>query len=292
VFKLFRLGLAALLSAHVFVTPACTVNDRSGRTPGQTISPADNGRLARGGSITVGVTTDLPGWGQLTVGENFRSGFDIDMMNWLASRINFKPNYVDLTLAERDAALQGEPEERQAHMVAAVFSITDERRKRITFAGPYMITRQGIMVRTGDSRINAISDLEGASVCTGAGTTSLEQLNRSGIDMNIIDEPSLNACVKRLNNNSVDAVSTDQLILAGLAQTDPENLHVIPDLNFGAQERYGIGLPLGDVEDCKILVKELQIFINQGYWAQFFKLRFPGLQPDQYQPKAFNLDQC
>ncbi|MCP2363469.1 glutamate transport system substrate-binding protein [Nonomuraea thailandensis] len=239
------------------------------------------------------MTTDLPGWGQLDVGDNSRSGFDIEMMNWLASQVGFKPNYVDVTLSERETALAGGPEERRVHIVAAAYSMTDSRRKNVTFVGPYMITRQGIMVREGDSRIKTVSDLKGKTVCTGTGTTSLEQLKSSGVDMTIIDEPGLNACAQRLlDGETIDAVSTDQLILAGMAQTAPERLHVIPDLTFGGQERYGLGLPLGDVEDCKILTEELQNFMNKGYWAQFFKLRFPELDPDEHKPNAFELDRC
>ncbi|WP_176993816.1 transporter substrate-binding domain-containing protein [Nonomuraea jiangxiensis] len=239
------------------------------------------------------MTTDLPGWSALTIGENSRSGFDIDLVKWLASRLDFTPNYVDLTLAQRESALRGGADERKAHLVAAVFSITDERRKRVMFAGPYMVTRQGFMVRKGDTRINAMADLKGKTVCTGAGTTSLKQLKDSGIKMNVTDEQGMNACVARLlEGKSVDAVSTDQLMLAGLAQTDPERLEVLPDLTFGAQERYGLGLPLGDVADCEIVTKELQDFINQGYWSQFFRQRFPGLEPDPYQPDPFNLNAC
>ncbi|MFI7641406.1 hypothetical protein [Nonomuraea sp. NPDC049400] len=95
--------------------------------------------------------------------------------------------------------------------------------------------------------------------------------------MNITKEQGLNACVTRLLvGKSVDAVSTDQLLLAGLAKTAAEKLHVVPNLTFGAQERYGIGLPLGDVEDCEILRTTLQDFVNSGDWAQFFQQRFPG----------------
>lgn len=294
---LSKLGLAGLCFAYACVTSSCSATYPPGADPERVarpaISPVDNGRLKRGGTITVGVTTDLPGWGQLNVGDNSRTGFDIEMMNWLASQIGFKPNYVDVTLRERESALAGGPEERRVHIVAAAFSITDNRRKNVTFVGPYMITRQGIMVREGDSRIKTVSDLEGKTVCTGTGTTSLEQLKRSGVDMTIVDEPGLNACVQRLlDGKSVDAVSTDQLILAGMEQTASDRLHVIPDLTFGGQERYGLGIPLGDVEDCKLLTKELQNFMNKGYWAQFFKLRFPKLDFDQHKPNAFELDRC
>lgn len=108
-------------------------------------------RAPFGQNVNIGVATDMPGLGSLTPGSDQRTGFDIDLADWLGQHADpqFDPNFVDLTIDKRSDALRT----GKARLVIEVFSITDERRKSIGFAGPYLITRQGVMVRAGDNSI-------------------------------------------------------------------------------------------------------------------------------------------
>src|SRR6266542_6455045 len=89
----------------------------------------------------------------------------------------FTPVPVPTAISDRINALK----DGRVKLVVNVFSITDARRKSIRFAGPYLITKQGVMVRAGDDRIQSVAQLEGKTVCTLAGSTSLDQLNNGSL---------------------------------------------------------------------------------------------------------------
>lgn len=159
------------------------------------------------------------------------------------------------------------------------FSITDERRKSIRFAGPYLITKQGVMTRAGDAPIENTEQLRGKTVCTLTGSTSLEN--------------AIQGCVNELLAGRVDAVSTDQLILYGFVRQNPTRLSVVPSMKFGADERYGIGMPHDDVALGEELTTQLKSFVVDGYWDDFFKSNFGDLGPTgDYKPDVDRFDRC
>jgi glutamate transport system substrate-binding protein len=248
--------------------------------------------FGRPGGVNVGVITDGPGLAELKPGSNEREGFDVDLYRWLGNHVppTFTPIPVDLTLDERVNSLRA----GKVQLVVATFSITDERRQSIGFAGPYLITHQGIMVRAGDTRVHNVRDLVGMTVCTLSGSTSLTQLNEGPMQHQVIlaVENSYNACVGRLLSGQVDAVSTDQIVLDGLAAEDPKHLSVVRELTFGAEERYGIGLPYGDTAACKTMTAKLREFIISGSWDQFFTKHFPKVDHESYKPDPYSLDPC
>jgi glutamate transport system substrate-binding protein len=281
--------VGAVFLAACLVLTACETNgvviDRS------TTSAAPN-IFSRPGGVNVGTVTDGPGFGELKPGSNKREGFDVDLYRWLGNHVSptFIPIPVDLTLDERVNALR----DGRVQLVVATFSITDERRKSIGFAGPYMITHQGMMVRMGDTRIRNTKSLTGMTICTLSGSTSLMQLNEGLLKNQIIltVEKAYNICVDRLLSGQVDAVSTDQIVLDGLAANDPTHLSVVKELTFGTEERYGIGLPHGDIETCQAMTAKIREFITSGSWDQFFSEHFPNVDHGPYKPDPYNLDSC
>ncbi|MGH3917380.1 MAG: transporter substrate-binding domain-containing protein [Pseudonocardiaceae bacterium] len=248
--------------------------------------------FSRAGGVNVGVVTDAPGFEELEPGANIREGFDVDLYRWLGNQVppTFTPIPVDLTIDERVNALR----DGRVQLVVATFSITDERRESIGFAGPYMLTHQGVMVRTGDTRIQSANDLTGMTVCTLSGSTSLSQLNEGVLKNQILltVEKSYNQCVERLLGGQVDAISTDQIVLDGLAAADPTRLSVVDGFTFGAEERYGIGLPHGDAAACEVMTAKIRDFLISGSWDQFFDKHFPGVDHASYKPDPYNLDSC
>lgn len=242
--------------------------------------------------VNVGTFTDLPGFAQLTPGTNSRGGFDVDLHEWLGNHVppTFIPVPVDLTVDQRIRAL----EEGTVQLVVATFSITDERRKSVGFAGPYMISYQGVMVRNGDDRIQTIDDLAGKTVCVLSLSTGLSQLKNGALkdQINITEVTGHKQCTDLLASRQVDAISTDSIVLEGLAHADPTNLSVVKNLTFGAQERYGIGLPHGDIATCETMTAKLREFITSGSWNTFFDLYFPNLPPEPYKPDPYKLDPC
>ncbi|MEU7002978.1 transporter substrate-binding domain-containing protein [Nonomuraea sp. NPDC046570] len=230
------------------------------------------------GIVHVGVVSDHPGWSTLEVGSEQRNGFDIALITWLKSGLKIHHEYTGLSLGERESALVG----KRVQMVVATFSMTDLRKKRIDFAGPYMVTYQGAMVRAGDDRIKTENDLVagGRHVCVVERTTSYDALlPHRGPKLRLTVVSAQKQCVERLLAGQVDAMSTDQLVLYGFAEAD-KRLRVIPDLTFGFAEQYGIGLPDNDRADCEILREKLQEFLDTSTWDLFFRQHFRNVPPD------------
>jgi glutamate transport system substrate-binding protein len=265
-------------------------------TPVSSASPAASSaapKKPQTPNLNVGVLSDLPGLGLFDPASTTRSGFDVDLYRWLGnSEPKFTPVPVDLTIPDRLDALR----EKRVQLVVAAFSITDDRRKQIGFAGPYLITHQGIMVRTGDKRIQAVSDLAGKVVCAQKGSTSLAQLNNTGFkgQMTITEMDGSQQCIDSLMHRQVDAVSTDQLILYGFAKKyGADVLSVVPGLTFGAKEEYGIGLPHGDKAMCDEFTRKIRDFIINGLWDGFFRSNFgASLTPSDYKPDPYRLNRC
>lgn len=276
-----RRFLRVLLTATLILT-GCGLSTKPGPTP----TPSDAAPKPR--RIVIGMVTDLPGMSLFDPVSVKWSGFDADLVNWLADEpAQFVTAAVPLEVAEREYALQG----NRVDIVVASYSITDGRRGSISFAGPYLLTRQGVMVRHGDNRIKDLADLTHQEVCTTKGSTSSEQLKGRQVDLT--EEVGTQKCVDRLLDGQVDAVSIDQLILYGFAQKYPGKVSVIPHLTFGKQEEYGIGLPRGDMKMCEEMTQKIRRLIVEGDWDNHFRNNFgANLDRNAFKPKPDKLDPC
>lgn len=221
-----------------------------------------------GEPIHVAVKYDQPGTG-LNRGEKY-SGFDIMLANYIAKTLGgVTPSFTNVGSLNREVMLQS----NTVQLVIATYSITPDRQEKVDFAGPYMTTNQGFLVRQSDAGWTR-QDLTGKRVCTWGGTTSWAELQRdSGINPHQRTDAS--ECVHELENGLTDAVSTDQLILYGLTQEHP-NLTVIPELTLGATNYYGIGIRKGNHDDCIKIRDALKGYITSSQWKVDFKQELPA----------------
>ena len=203
-------------------------------------------------SLTVGVKYDQPGLGLEGEDGEF-TGFDVDVALYIAEKLGVAAEdveFVGLVSSEREEKLiSGEVD-----MVLATYSITPARKTEVTFGGPYYVAKQDLLVRADATDIRSVRDLEGRSVCQGEGSNSARRITEGlGIDVQQMDAPSYSACIDRLREGDVDAVSTDDLILAGFLAEDPSAFRFVN--NPFTDEKYGVGLPYGDVRACEAVNK-------------------------------------
>ena len=240
--------------------------------------------------VNVGSAPSSPGLG---TGDQagVRSGFDSDLTNWLGGQLGFTPVPVTVLAENREFDLQ----RGRVSLVIATYSITDKRREKVGFVGPYMLTQQGIMVRSADrGSYNSIADLHPRTVCTTAGSTSEKQLKEAlGFAVTTVQKKVNSECMTELHSGRVDVVSTDQLLLYGIQKTD-KGVFVPPDIVFGNQERYGIGIAKGprEREQCEAIRKKLLEFITSDQWGTFFRNNLPEVPLDGHKPDANRLDPC
>lgn len=238
-------------------------------------------------NVNVGVAPSTPGWNDREQSGR-RTGFDHDLTNWLGEHVGFIPVPVDSIAATRETDLQS----GKVTLVVATYSITDPRREKVDFAGPYMVGQQGIMIRGMDQgKYHKVADLNGKTVCATRNSTSANQLRHLGFPVTVTERDVYKDCISDLRSGGIDAISTDQLILYGHLQQYPE-LVVPQEISFGQQEQYGVGLPKGDVAKCEALTKALKVFLVDGFWEAFFKNNLPGVASAGHKPDPNNLDRC
>ncbi|CND84434.1 extracellular solute-binding protein [Mycobacterium tuberculosis] len=212
-------------------------------------------------TLVIGVKDDQPGLSQRTRDGSF-AGFDVDVATYVAGRLDVAPKnltFRPLSSDERENALR----RGAVDMVVGTYSITPERKDQVTFAGPYYVAHQDILVRQGDRTVRNVRDLRGKRLCKVAGSNSWRRVTEERkVAATLVPAGSYADCVKALAAGRLDAVSTDDLILAGFAATGGSGVTVV-NAPF-SDERYGIGLPKGDVEGCRAINRILTGMYQNG----------------------------
>jgi len=208
-------------------------------------------RISSAGVVKIGVKEDQPGLGYLDPTTNERSGFDVDIARWIAASLGLDEDAIEfqaIPSANREQAIVN----GDIDYYVGTYSITDKRKEQISFAGPYFVTGQGLLVAADNEDINGPDDLAGKNVCSATGSTSIQRIKDEYPDATTTEFDTYSQCVEALKNGQTDAVTTDEAILIGYAAQDPDNLKVVGDVF--SEERYGVGIAKGDTA--------LQEFIN------------------------------
>ncbi|WP_157253667.1 glutamate ABC transporter substrate-binding protein [Nonomuraea typhae] len=217
--------------------------------------------------LIVAVKSDQPGLG-LRTGDRFE-GFDVDVASYVAKYLGKKVTFVETTSEGREDKLRS----GAADMVIATYSISPQRKAEVTFAGPYYVSRQDILVRKETTDIRGVRDLEGRRLCQAKGSISASRVVVGRRVMaDLVPAETYGACVDLLRSRQVDAVSTGDLILAGFAARD-EGAYTIVNAPF-TEERYGIALRLGDVAGCEEVNRALTEMYQSGAAAGLLERRF------------------
>lgn len=123
------------------------------------------------GKVVCGVNSSVPGFGFLNEDGSF-SGFDIDFCKALAAAVFGDPSKVEyrpLTAKERFTALQ--TGEIDVLIRNTTWTLTRDTELGANFTATTFYDGQGFIV-TKDSGITTLEDLDGATICVGAGTTT------------------------------------------------------------------------------------------------------------------------
>ncbi|WP_330184452.1 glutamate ABC transporter substrate-binding protein [Nocardia sp. NBC_01503] len=192
-------------------------------------------------------------------------GFDVDIARELARDLLGNPDSVEYRIlgsADREKALQ----EHTVDVVVKTMTINCERRQRVTFSTSYLQAHQRVLT-VRDSGINGLADLAGKRVCVVPGTTSLDLVRIQQPAVSILTVPSWADCLVVLQQRQVDAVSTDDTVLAGLAVQDPATEVVGPNLST---EQYGIGISQGSDDLVRFVNGTLERIRTDGSWNRFY----------------------
>lgn len=254
----------------------------SGDTSGMAIS-----RIRSRGRLVVGVSADTYLLASRNPIAGKIEGFDIDMVNAVATAIFGKngPSKVTLrviTAADRIPVLQ----EREVDMVVRNMTINCSRWEDIAFSNEYYRSGQKILARKdlADDGVDSPAELAGLRVCAPVNTTSLENIRTESPDAVLVPAANHTGCLVKLQQGDIDAITGDDTVLAGLAAQDP--YAVVPPQKAFTEEPYGIGVNAGDVDLVQFINTVLEQERSSGDWQQSYQrwlgplLNVPGEQPE------------
>jgi ABC-type amino acid transport substrate-binding protein len=215
------------------------------------------------GRLTAGVKTDVLLFGFLNPRTNRTEGFDVDISKEIARAIFGDPEKIELkqvTSAARIPSLK----EGIVDIVAATMTVTKQRMDEIDFSDVYYESQQLVLVPK-NSPIKGIQDTAGKRVCAAKGSTSEKNIAQAQPAAEVIQTDQYPECLIAVQQGRADAVSTDDVILMGLAEQDP-NMHIVGE-KF-AEEPYGIGVAKGKPEFVQFINGVLTEVKQQSRWKQ------------------------
>jgi glutamate transport system substrate-binding protein len=217
--------------------------------------------LNEAGKITIGTKFDQPLFG-LKGPSGDPVGFDVEMGKLVAAKLGIEPSgitWTETVSANREPFIQN----GDVDIVVATYTINDARKEVVSFAGPYYEAGQDLLVLEGNEEITGPEDLADKKVCTVSGSTS--EKNIAEYTANIIATDTYSNCLGPLRSGDVDAVTTDNVILAGLADQNAGEFEVVG--NPFTAEPYGIGLAKDDTEFRDFINDVLEESYEDGSWA-------------------------
>lgn len=219
--------------------------------------------LNEAGSITIGTKFDQPLFGLMNPTTNQPEGFDVEIGKLVAAKLGISEDKIKW---EESVSANREPfiENGQVDIVVATYTINDTRKEVVSFAGPYYLAGQDLLVLSGNpDGITGIDDVKGQKVCSVTGSTSEQNLKDAGVTVLATDTYS--NCLEPLRSGEVVAVSTDNVILAGLADQNEGEFEVVD--NPFTSEPYGIGLAKDDTDFRNFINDVLEEAYSDGSWA-------------------------
>lgn len=294
--------LVPLFLATALLAAACGDDDEASTTTtgGQTTTTVALPTFAAGttmkalqdkGKIIVGTKFNQLGSGQKNPTTGEVEGFDVEIAKLIAigifggtiDDIGDKIEFREAVSGVREAVIQG----GDVDIVVATYTINDNRKKQVDFAGPYVIDGQTVMVKSDNTTITTLADLNGKKVCSGTGSTTPDNLKAKQITPSeLVLRATYPECADELRQNRVEAVVTDRGILLGLAATS-NRAYKLVDIDV-SEEPLGIGLKKGDDSFREFLNTRLEEIYASGDWAEAYERTLGQLGLATPEPPAVN----
>ncbi|WP_439644674.1 glutamate ABC transporter substrate-binding protein [Demequina maris] len=236
--------------------------------------------LAEAGTITIGTKFDQPLFG-LKPPSGDPVGFDVSIGKIIAGELGIDEDsieWVETVSANREPFI----EDGSVDIVVATYTINDDRKELVSFAGPYYNAGQALMVTVDNEDIMSPDDLAGKKVCSVEGSTPAANIEENYPDAELSLFAAYTDCLEPLRNGQVDVVTTDNVILAGYVDQYPDDFKVVGE-PF-TEEPYGIGLAHDDTEFRMWINDVLEEIFADGRWLEAWTENVGDILPEPEVP--------
>jgi polar amino acid transport system substrate-binding protein len=249
--------------------------------PGQPPAGSTMARIVQRGRLVVGVSQNTYLFGHRDPRTNELVGFEIDLSREVARALFGDPNRIQfraMTAAERIPALKN----GDVDLVVRAMTMTCDRWQEISFSTEYFTGGQRLLVPV-DSPVRSIDDMGGKKVCAATGSTNITAIAEARSKPIPVAAPDALDCMVLLQQGQIDAVSTDDAILAGFAAQDPSTKVVGPAF---AAAPYGIGVKKENADLVRFVNGVLDRVRVDGTWTAIYQRWLSTLGPAPAPPAA------
>lgn len=228
-------------------------------------------------TITWGVKADQKLIGLIDVKDGQEKGFEIDLAKAITKKIlgkDGKAKFVTVTSQSRIPLLKN----GNIDAIIATMSILPDRKKVIDFSDSYFDAGQSILVKKGSS-IKSVKDLNGKTVTSAVGSNSVDNIQKIAPKARVLQLPDFAQALTALKSGQGEAMTTDNVILAGLAVENPG--YKLVGGTF-TTEPYGIGINKGQGDFKKAINKGLKEVIEDGTYNKLIMKWFGNVPGFDY----------
>lgn len=228
----------------------------SGSSGGDAVAKGTIEQIKERSKLIAGVKYDTKLFGLKDPASGNVEGFDIDIAKALAKQIlgdETKVELKEVTSKTRIPMLQN----GDIDIIIATMTITDERKEQVDFSDVYFEAGQSLLVKN-DSQITGLESLSGVKVLAVKGSTSAQNIREKAPDAEVLEFDNYQDAFTALKAGKGEALTTDNIILIGMQQTD--NSFQLVGGNF-TSEPYGMAIRKGDtafVEEVNKLLKSMK----------------------------------
>ena len=225
-------------------------------------------KVKAAGKLRVGGVETSTLFSQLNEVDGKHRGFDAGLFQLLATYLFDNSSAYDLTLVQsstRESVLQNDT----VDAVFATYTINDERKKLISFAGPYYVGHQGILVKAGNTDIKGVEDLAGKIVGVQEGSNGRAVVEEYAPEAEIQELGTDEELRRTLEQGRIDAYVVDATLHMGSIIENPGKYELAAE--FGPEDPLGIGLPL-DSDGVAFVNDFLAKIEDAGLWSQLYMI--------------------
>ncbi|MER5260166.1 MULTISPECIES: glutamate ABC transporter substrate-binding protein [unclassified Streptomyces] len=236
------------------------------------------------GKIVIGAKADQPYLGFQDQSTKEYSGFDIEIAKMIAADLGFSAKQIEWKTVD-SGARETAVSKGDVDLMIGTYTMNDERKKQIDFAGPYFHAGASLLVRKDEKDVKGPETVRDKKVCSIVGSTPLQNIKKPKYGAKVTELSKYSECVAQLLNNQVDAVTTDDAILMGYAAQNEGKLKVVG--KPFSDEPYGVGLKKGDAALQTAVADAIKAHQENGDYKEAYEATLGKSGSEYKDPPAF-----